>query len=180
MRFLRTKPEGVGSAYEILGIEHELERRGFEPYDQISHSFVNLAARVAGRLRVNVLLNPFPGDPMLVVGGYVPDATCFPTSPRTRASSLISMIAGNRLSRNGSRSSSAIAQSRFPDRPLRGRALPTTISEPPISMATRVCRSFETLSDIPLVDRAIDVLELGRKYDAFSVIAWCPSSRILA
>ena len=110
MRFLRTKPQGVGSAYEILGIEHELERRGFEPYDQFSHSFGNLAGRVAGRLRLNVLLNPFPGDPMLVVGGYVPDATCFPMS-LGRASFPISMIVGNRLSRNGNRSSSEIAPS---------------------------------------------------------------------
>lgn len=167
MRFLRTKPQGVGSAYEILGIEHELERRGFEPYDQFSHSFVNLAARVAGRLRVNVLLNPFPGDPMLVVGGYVPDATCFPTSLWTRFipyfhdcwesafSQWESFFKRNRteLAFLTARSAAEHFQQRFPSR--RFLWLPESVDP------------SKHQSDIPLVDRAIDVLELGRKYDAF-------------
>jgi hypothetical protein len=167
MRFLRTKPRGVGSAYEILGIERELERRGLEAYDQISSSFVNVAARAAGKLKLNVLLNPFPGDPMLVVGGYVPDAICFPASLWTRFIPYFfdcwqsafaqweSFFRRNRteLAFLTARSAAEHFQERFPSR--RFLWLPESVDP----------AAHE--SDIPLGERVIDVLELGRKYDMF-------------
>jgi hypothetical protein len=167
MQFLRTKPQGVGAAYEILGIEHELERRGFEPYDQVSHSLVNLAARAAGRLKLNTLLNPFPGDPMLVVGGYVPDATCFPTSLWTRFipyfhdcwepafSRWESFFRRNRteLAFLTARNAAEHFQQQFPGR--RFLWLPESVDP----------AAYQ--SGIPLAERANDVLELGRKYDLF-------------
>jgi hypothetical protein len=167
MRFLRTNPRGVGSAYEIAGIERELERRGFEAYDQIPQSYVNLAGRIAGRLKVNVLLNPFPSDPMLVVGGYVPDATCFPTSLWTRFipyffdcwepafSRWESFFRRNRteLAFLTARYATEHFQQRFPSR--RFLWLPESVDP-----AAYQC-------GIPLANRAIDILELGRKFDVF-------------
>jgi hypothetical protein len=167
MQFLRTRPQGVGSAYEILGIEYELERRGFEPYDQVSHSLVNLAARAAGRLKLNILLNPFPGDPMLAVGGYVPDATCFPTSLWTRFipyfhdcwesafSQWESFFRRNRteLAFLTARNAAEHFQQRFPSR--RFLWLPESVDPAAHQSGT------------PLAERANDVLELGRKYEMF-------------
>jgi hypothetical protein len=167
MRFLRTKPRGVGSAYEILGIQKELERRGFAAYDQISSSFVYFLARAAGKSRVNVLFNPFPREPMIVVGGGIPDATCFPMSLWTRFipyffdcwepafSRWESFFMRNRteLAFLTARDSAKYFQQRFPSR----RFLWLAESVDPSAYR----------SGVSLVDRSIDVLELGRKYDAF-------------
>lgn len=167
MRFLRTKPKGVGSAYEILGIHNELERRGFKACNEISFPFVNLMARIAGRSNLNVLINPFPGDPMVVIGGYVPDATCFPTSLWTRFIPYFfdcwesafprweSFFRRNRteLGFLTARYAAEHFQKRFPDR--RFVWLPESVDP-----AAHRC-------DTPLANRSIDVLELGRKYDAF-------------
>lgn len=169
MRFLRAKLAGVGSAYEILGIQRELERRGFEPYIPISSPFVHFAARAAGRLKLNVLLNPFPGEPMLAVGGYVPDSTCFPTSLWTRFipyffdcwepvfSRWESFFRRNRtaLAFLTARDAAEHFQARFPSR--RFLWLPESVDP-----AAHRC-------DVPLADRTIDVLELGRKYDQFHI-----------
>ena len=167
MRFLRTKPRGVGSAYEILGIQYELERRGFEAYDQPSHPFVNLAARAAGRLKLNVLFNPLPGEPMLVVGGHVPDATCFPTSLWTRFIPYFFDCWESAFSRwesyfRRNRTELAFLTARYAAEHFQQRFSSRRFLWLPESVDPAVHQC-----DIPLAERAIDVLELGRKYDAF-------------
>ena len=104
---------------------------------------------------------------MLVVGGYVPDATCFPTSLWTRFipyfhdcwesafSRWESFFKRNRteLAFLTARDAAEHFQRRFPSR--RFVWLPESV-DPAAHQ-----------SDVPLVDRSIDVLELGRKHDAF-------------
>ncbi len=167
MRFLRTKIHGVGSPYEIAGIQTELERRGFIPFDWISSSFVEFTARAAGRLRVNVLLNPFPGNPMLAFGGYVPDATCFPLSLWIRFVPCFfdcwepwfprwdSFLKRNRteLAFLSARDAVEHFQRRFSSR--RFCWLPESV-DPSVYRC-----------DAPLASRSIDVLELGRRHAAF-------------
>lgn len=167
MRFLRTNPHGVGSAYEVVGIQRELERRGFEPYDMPTYRWLDLCGRAAGRLKINILLNPFPTEPMVVIGGYVPDATCFPKSLSTRFIPYFfdcwepafprweSFFKRNRtqLAFLTARDAVMHFQRRLPAR--RFVWLPESVDP-----AAQKC-------DLPLANRTIDVLELGRKYDAF-------------
>jgi hypothetical protein len=167
MRFLRTKPQGVGSAYEILGIQSEFERRGFKGCEQVSGTLVNIIARVAGRLRVNVLLNPLPREPMLVVGGSVPDATCFPTSLWTRFIPYFFDCWESAFSRwesffKRNRTELAFLTARYAAEHFQRRQPNRRFVWLPESVDPLVYRS-----EMLLEHRSIDVLELGRKYDAF-------------
>jgi len=167
MRFLRTKLRGVGASYEIVGVQKELERRGFTPFDWIPSDIMAFAAGAAGRLRLNVLLNPFPGSPMLAFGGYVPDATCFPLSLWVRFVPCFfdcwepwfprweSFFKRNRteLAFLSARDAVEHFQLRFPSR--RFCWLPESV-DPSLYRC-----------EMPLALRSIDVLELGRRHDAF-------------
>lgn len=154
-------------SYPILGIQKELERRGLQAFDQFSLPLRYPIARVVGRLHLNILLNPFPGSPMLAYGGSVPDVTCFPVSLWTRFipyffdcwepqfSRWESFFRRNRtkIAFLTARYSAEYFQRRFPRR--RFVWLPECVDP------------SEYQGEKSLADRTIDVFELGRKYDAF-------------